>query len=63
MGVGDLVPPALEQLGATVSLIDTNELAWGDLSKYDVIMTGVRASADFALGSAPRSSRNRTTGT
>jgi hypothetical protein len=43
MGVGDLVPPALEQLGATVSLIETNELAWGDLSKYDVIMTGVRA--------------------
>jgi hypothetical protein len=43
MGVGDLVPPAIEQLGATVTLIDTNELAWGDLSKYDVIVTGVRA--------------------
>ncbi len=43
MGVGDQVPPAIEQLGATLTLIDTNELAWGDLSKYDVIMTGVRA--------------------
>jgi hypothetical protein len=43
MGVGDMVPPAIEQLGATLTLIETNELAWGDLSKYDVIMTGVRA--------------------
>jgi hypothetical protein len=43
MGVGDQVPPALEELGASVTLIGENELAWGDLSKYDVIMTGVRA--------------------
>jgi hypothetical protein len=43
MGVGDLVPPAIEQLGAKVTTIETNELAWGDLSKYDVIFTGVRA--------------------
>jgi GlcNAc-PI de-N-acetylase/NPCBM-associated, NEW3 domain of alpha-galactosidase len=43
IGVGDQVPPAIEQLGAQLSFIDTNELAWGDLSKYDVIMTGVRA--------------------
>jgi hypothetical protein len=42
-GVGDQVPPALEQLGAKVAFIDQDELAWGDLSKYDVIMTGVRA--------------------
>lgn len=42
-GVGDQVPPAIEQLGAKVTFIDQNELAWGDLSKYDVIMTGVRA--------------------
>ena len=26
-----------------MSYIDQDELAWGDLSKYDVIMTGVRA--------------------
>jgi hypothetical protein len=43
VGVGDQVPPALEQLGAKVSFIDQDELAWGDLSKHDVIVTGVRA--------------------
>jgi hypothetical protein len=43
MGVGDQVPPAIEQLGAKLTFIESNELAWGDLSKYDVIMTGVRA--------------------
>lgn len=43
MGVGDVVPQALEQLGASVAMVDTNELAWGDLSKYDVIVTGIRA--------------------
>jgi hypothetical protein len=43
VGVGDQVPPALEQLGAKVSFIDEGELAGGDLSKYDVIVTGVRA--------------------
>jgi hypothetical protein len=43
MGVGDQVPAALEQLGASLSFIEQDELAWGDLSKYDVIMTGVRA--------------------
>ncbi len=43
MGVGDEVPAALEQLGVKLSMIGTDELAWGDLSKYDVVMTGVRA--------------------
>lgn len=43
MGVGDEIPPALEQLGVSVTLIGAEELAWGDLSKYDVVMTGVRA--------------------
>ena len=42
-GVGDEVPPAIEQLGATVEFVDTDELAWGDLSRFDVILTGVRA--------------------
>lgn len=42
-GVGDQVPQAIEQLGAKLSFIDQDELAWGDLSKYDVIVTGVRA--------------------
>jgi LmbE family N-acetylglucosaminyl deacetylase len=43
MGVGDQIPEALEQLGVTVTLIGSDELAWGDLSRYDVVMTGVRA--------------------
>jgi LmbE family N-acetylglucosaminyl deacetylase len=43
MGVGDEVPPALEQLGARVVLLSADELAWGDLTRFDVIMTGVRA--------------------
>ncbi len=43
MGVGDEVPEALEQLGARVELVSDDQLAWGDLSRYDVIMTGVRA--------------------
>src|SRR5262249_14805748 len=37
------VPQALEQLGVKPTYIDQDELAWGDLSKYDVILTGVRA--------------------
>ncbi len=43
MGVGDQVPPAIEQLGARVELLSSDDLAWGDLSRYDVIVTGVRA--------------------
>ena len=43
VGVGDQVPPAIEQLGARVTFIEHEELAWGDLSKYDAILTGVRA--------------------
>lgn len=43
MGVGDQVPAAIAQLGAKVTLIDSDELAWGDLSQYDTIVLGVRA--------------------
>jgi hypothetical protein len=43
MGVGDQVATAIEQLGVTVKLIGRDELAWGDLSKYGTIVTGVRA--------------------
>jgi hypothetical protein len=42
-GVGDQVPAAIEQLGARLTFIEQDELAWGDLSKYNVIVTGVRA--------------------
>ena len=43
MGVGDQVPPAIEQLGAKVQMITAEDLAWGDLSRFDAIVTGVRA--------------------
>ena len=43
VGVGDAVPQAIEQLGVQLELIDADELAWGDLSRFDVIVTGVRA--------------------
>jgi LmbE family N-acetylglucosaminyl deacetylase len=43
MGVGDAVPQAIEQLGAKVEFLNADDLAWGDLSRFDVIVTGVRA--------------------
>jgi LmbE family N-acetylglucosaminyl deacetylase len=43
MGVGDQVPPAIEQLGAKVQLLSAEDLAWGDLSRFNAIVTGVRA--------------------
>jgi LmbE family N-acetylglucosaminyl deacetylase len=43
MGVGDQVPPAIEQLGARIEFISADDLAWGNLSRFDAIVTGVRA--------------------
>ncbi len=43
MGVGDQVPAAIEQLGANVQLLSAEDLAWGDLSRFTAIVTGVRA--------------------
>lgn len=43
MGVGDRVPEAIEQLGAEVTLIDSETLASGDLSRFHTIVVGVRA--------------------
>ena len=43
MGTGDDVPAALRGLGAMAQLLDGDELAWGDLSRYDAIFIGVRA--------------------
>jgi LmbE family N-acetylglucosaminyl deacetylase len=43
MGVGDKVPDAIEQLGASVRQLTDQDLASGDLARYDVIVTGVRA--------------------
>lgn len=43
MGSGDEVPRALEQLGCTVTILSKDALAQEDLSRYDAIVTGVRA--------------------
>lgn len=43
MGAGDEVPNAIRQLGAEVTLLAATDLARGDLSKFDAIVTGVRA--------------------
>jgi LmbE family N-acetylglucosaminyl deacetylase len=43
IGVGDEVPAALTQLGARVEFLQADDLAWGDLSRFPVIVTGVRA--------------------
>lgn len=43
MGAGDEIPTVLEGLGVNVSLISPEELATGDLSRYDTIVVGIRA--------------------
>jgi LmbE family N-acetylglucosaminyl deacetylase len=45
MGTGDTVPQSLENLGIHVHFITEDDLATGDLQKYDVILLGVRAYA------------------
>ncbi|HMD50380.1 MAG TPA: hypothetical protein VKG79_14820, partial [Bryobacteraceae bacterium] len=43
MGAGDEVPDALRQMGAGVTLLGADDLARGDLARFDAIVTGVRA--------------------
>ncbi len=43
MGAGDEVPEGIRQLGAEVTLLSSQDLARGDLSKFDAVVTGVRA--------------------
>lgn len=45
MGVGDEVPAGLQQLGANVQLLNTNDLSSGRLEQYDAVMIGTRAYA------------------
>jgi hypothetical protein len=45
MGSGDDVPAALRQLGVEVELLDDQALASADLSRYPVILLGIRAYA------------------
>jgi hypothetical protein len=43
MGAGDRVPEVLEQIGVPVTLLETEELASGDLHRYSSIVAGIRA--------------------
>jgi hypothetical protein len=42
-GAGDDVPAALRQMGCEVTLLSPSDLASGNLSRFDAIVTGVRA--------------------
>ena len=46
MGVGDAVPTTLRALGASVKLLEEDDLAGGDLSSFDAIVLGIRAYKD-----------------
>lgn len=43
MGAGDEVPQALRQLGVEITPLTPLDLATGDLSRYEAIVTGIRA--------------------
>jgi LmbE family N-acetylglucosaminyl deacetylase len=42
-GSGDDVPAALELLGVKIQMLSTTDLAFGDLSRFSAIVTGIRA--------------------
>lgn len=44
MGSGDQVPEAILRLGLAVELLDDDMLTTGDLSQFDTIVVGIRAS-------------------
>ena len=44
MGSGDDVPDAIRQMGLSLKMLDEGELASGDLSQFDTIVVGIRAS-------------------
>jgi len=43
MGAGDETVHAIEQLGVPLTMLNADDLAYGDLSKYTTIVTGTRA--------------------
>ena len=43
MGAGDETADAIAQLGVTPVMLDSDDLAYGDLSKFTTIVTGTRA--------------------
>ena len=44
MGSGDKVPQAIERLGLNVMMLDEKMLSTGDLSQFETIVVGIRAS-------------------
>ena len=43
MGTGDDVPQAIRQLGANLTMLDADDVAFGDLSRFSTIVLGIRA--------------------
>jgi LmbE family N-acetylglucosaminyl deacetylase len=43
MGAGDEVASALRQLGVSLTMLSPDDIAYGDLSRYSTIVTGIRA--------------------
>ena len=44
MGTGDRVPEAIKLFGLNVTMLDETDLSTGDLSRFDTIVVGIRAS-------------------
>jgi hypothetical protein len=44
MGSGDQVPDAIRRMGVELTMLDADQLASGDLSRFDTIVVGIRAS-------------------
>ena len=44
MGSGDQVPEMIRRMGVDVTMLDADMLATGDLSRFDTIVVGIRAS-------------------
>ncbi|MBA4120997.1 MAG: PIG-L family deacetylase [Acidobacteria bacterium] len=44
MGSGDKVPEAIQRMGLSVMMLEEKDLSTGDLSKFDTIVVGIRAS-------------------
>ena len=43
MGTGDAVPAAISQLGANVTMLTPDDVAFGNLSRFSTIVLGIRA--------------------
>ena len=43
MGAGDEIPLVLRSVGVNLSLISAQELAYGDLGRFDTVVVGIRA--------------------